>query len=105
MEERRRSPRYPTGAGEFALLPVAVSVQVLDISPAGVLLRSHQPVKVGTRGRLRLTVGGSPFTAEVEVRRTALASAEVGNNGYRVGVMFVDIAPEQRQVIERFTRQ
>ena len=104
MEERRRTPRYPTGAGEFALMPVAASVQVLDISQAGVLLRSQQPIKIGTRGRLRLTVGGAPFTAEVEVRRVAPGPAE-GGNGYRVGVMFVDIDPEHRQVIERFTRQ
>lgn len=104
MDERRRSPRYMTGAGEFAFLPVAASVQVLDISQAGVLLRSQQPVKVGTRGRLRLSVGGSPFTAEVEVRRVSQGPAE-GGNGYRVGVMFVDIDPEHRQIIERFTRQ
>jgi hypothetical protein len=31
-------------------------------------------------------------------------SAESGN-GYRVGVMFVDLDPEHRQLIERFTRQ
>src|SRR5262249_60560919 len=90
MEERRRSPRYPTGAGEFALLPVAASVQVLDISQAGVLLRSQQPVKVGTRGRLRLTVGGAPFTAEVEVRRGSQGPPEQ-REGYRVRQLFVDI--------------
>jgi c-di-GMP-binding flagellar brake protein YcgR len=102
MEERRRSPRYEIEAGELAVLPVAISVQVLDISPTGVLLQSSQPAKLGSRGRLRMTMGGMPLSAEVEVRRV---SPGVGNAGHRIGVMFVEISAEQRQMIERFTQK
>lgn len=102
MDERRRSPRYEIDAGELAVLPVAISVQVLDISPAGVLLQSSQPAKPGSRGRLRMTIGGLPLSAEVEVRRV---SPGVGNVGHRIGLMFVEISPEQQQMIERFTQK
>jgi PilZ domain len=102
MEERRRSPRYEIDAGELAVLPVAISVQVLDISPSGVLLQSSQPAKMGSRGRLRMTIGGMPLSAEVEVRRV---SPGVGNVGHRIGVMFVDPSTEQQQMIERFTQK
>ena len=101
-EERRRSPRYEIEGGELALLPVALSVQVLDISAAGALLQSNQSAKVGGRGRLRMTMAGQPFSADVDVRRVSLG---VGNVGHRIGVMFVDISPESQQMIERFTRQ
>ena len=53
--------------GELLVLPVPVSVQVVDISVAGVLLQSSRPVGVGTRGSLRLNIGGAPFLADVDV--------------------------------------
>jgi len=102
IEERRRSPRYEIEAGELAILPVAISVQILDISPAGVLLQSSQSAKVGSRGRLSLDMAGQPFSAEVEVRRISLG---VGNVGHRIGVMFVDLSADCQQMIERFTQQ
>jgi hypothetical protein len=101
-EERRRSPRYEIQAGELAVLPVAISVQILDISPAGVLLQSSHSTTVGSRGRLKMNMGGQPFSADVEVRRISLG---VANVGHRIGVMFVDLSPECQQMIERFTQQ
>jgi c-di-GMP-binding flagellar brake protein YcgR len=101
-EERRRSPRYEISTGELAVLPVAISVQILDISPAGVLLQSTHSTTVGSRGRLTMTMDGLPFSAEVEVRRISLGMSNVG---HRIGVMFVDLNPECQQMIERFTQQ
>ena len=101
MEERRRSPRFEIEEGGLAVLPSAASVQILDISLAGVLLQSAYSAKVGSRGRLRLSLGGQPFSAEVEVRRTLPA----GTNCHRMGAMFVDLSPENERMIERFTQQ
>jgi len=42
---------------------------VIDVSVSGVLLASARTASVGTRGRLSLTLGGSPLAAEVEIRR------------------------------------
>ena len=72
-------------------------------SPA-FLLQSSRPVSVGTRGSLRLNIGGAPFLVEV----TSGASRPVppGNDlTYRIGAQFVSISPEHRQVIDRFTNQ
>ena len=101
MEERRRTPRYDIDAGELAVLPAATSVQILDISLSGVLIQSVHAARVGSRGRLRLSLGGQPFSAEIEVRRTIPA----GPNCHRMGVKFVDVTPEQERMIERFTQQ
>jgi hypothetical protein len=104
MDERRHSPRYEVKTGELAGLPFSMSVQVLDLTVAGVLLQSSRSLEVGTRGCLRLNVGGTPFVADIEVQRVSDATA-ARNLTYRMGAVFVNITPENRQAIERFTNQ
>jgi hypothetical protein len=99
MEERRRFPRFDA-AGQLATVPASVNVRVLDISVAGVLLHSSEPVEAGTRGNLRLHLDGSAFRADVQVQRVAAASD--GAAGYRLGATFVGLSPDLRQLIERF---
>jgi hypothetical protein len=98
--ERRRAPRYEITDGEPAVLLTAISVQILDISVSGALLRSFQPARVGDAGRLTLTLQGRPFTAEIEVLRVESLSA---GGDCRLGVRFSAIRPEHRQAIEAFT--
>jgi hypothetical protein len=104
MDERRQSPRFDLKTGEFAGLPFSMSVQVIDITVAGVLFQSSRSLEVGTRGLLRLNVGGTPFAADIEVQRVSDATA-AKNLTYRMGAVFVNISPEHRQAIERFTNQ
>lgn len=101
MEERRRHPRRPV-EGEFATVPATYNVRVLDISVDGVLLQSSHLVEPGARGRLRLNLEGSPFRADIQVRRVAPTPDAVG---YRFGATFVGLRPELRQLIERFMMQ
>ena len=103
--ERRRSGRIVMGHIQPATLPTSQSVQVLDISVMGVLLQSSRPVEPGTRGSLKLNFWGTPFAADVEVRRTVPVTNDGRTVGYRVGATFVTIAPEHRQLIERFASQ
>ena len=105
MEERRRSVRFEMGHVELAQLPTTQSVQVLDISVMGVLLHSSRPIDPGTRGCLKLNFWGTPFSADVEVRRAVPVTDNGGRQGYRVGASFVTISPEHRQLIERFASQ
>jgi PilZ domain len=100
VEERRRAVRTPL-QGQAAMWSITVDLQVLDISVAGVLLRTTQPVDAGTRGRLRLNLGGEPLTADIEVRRV-FPFVELGReSGYGVGARFLAIAPAHRQLLER----
>jgi|SRR5690242_1071281 hypothetical protein len=100
MDERRRYPRRQIH-GEFAGVQATLSVQVLDISLSGVLLQSPRPVRVGDRASLRLSLGGQPFTADVEVQRVSTGPG----TGYRVGLAFVGFGADQSRLIERFVAQ
>jgi c-di-GMP-binding flagellar brake protein YcgR len=100
IEERRRTPRYPVVGGEPAILPVSLSVQLLDISQTGVLILTSQYAKEGSRGRLRFNLGGQPFSADVEIRRIVSGH---GGAGYKIGARFVDLSEENRQIIVGFT--
>jgi hypothetical protein len=99
MIERRQYPRREVD-GEFAGVQATLSVRVLDISVSGVLLQANRPVQVGERGSLRLSLGGQPFTADVEVQRVTTASPAAG--GYRIALAFVAVTPEHSNLIERF---
>lgn len=99
MIERRRSPRYQVAGGELVLLPSATSVQILDISRGGALLQAAHGVRRTSRGRLTTSLKGSPFSAEVEVRRVEM----LPNGGCRIGAMFIGLEETQRRVLEEFT--
>ena len=99
MIERRQHPRRQV-EGEFAGVQATLSVRILDMSVSGVLLQSSRPVQVGERGSLRLSLGGRPFTADVEVQRVSTASPASG--GYRIALAFVAVTPEHSNLIERF---
>ena len=101
MDERRRSVRVAIG-GQTARLLNTVDVQVLDISVAGVLLHTSQRVEPGSRGCLRLNLWGTPFSADVEVRRVSPLGEGQRGAGYGVGATFVAMMPEHRHLIERF---
>jgi hypothetical protein len=101
VQERRRAVRTPL-QGQAAMWSMTLDLQVLDISVAGVLLRTTQPIDAGTRGRLRLNLGGAPLTADIEVRRV-FRFVELGReSGYGIGARFLAIAPAHRQLLERF---
>jgi hypothetical protein len=102
MEERRRFPRHPVEE-DAASVPVTQQVRIMDISATGVLLHSTRPLDVGTRASLRLSLGGSPFTAEIQVQR--VSSDARGVSGYALGAQFVTISPDHRQLIEHFIGQ
>ena len=102
MEERRRSPRIILHE-DTAVLPISVTVRVMDISVNGILLQANRPFERGTRASLRLNVGGQPFQAAIEIKR--VSESKPGESRYNVGAAFVEISQEHRQLIERFTSQ
>ena len=99
VDERRRGPRHD-GGGLSVGVPVAESVRVLDLSRSGLLLQTVSRPEIGSRARLKLSVGGEPLATDVEVRRVAAT-----HGGFQVGVRFVDMTPGHRRLIERFMGQ
>jgi hypothetical protein len=102
MDERRRHPRRPVDH-ETASMPAMLTVQVLDITADGALLQAARPVAVGTRAMFRLNLGGTMFNAEMLVQRVAPAPG--GALGVRIGASFINVAPGDRQLIERFVNE
>lgn len=105
MRERRNLKRMTVEIGELAVLPVQMSVRVLDISLSGVLLQSAHPVEQGARGSLRLNLDGVPFVADIEVQRISPALDPASADGYRIGASFVSTNREHQHAIERFIEQ
>ena len=81
----------------------AGSVRILELSASGVVLQAQDAVGVRSKALLRLSVGGSPFAAEIEVTRVGLATHP--SEGYRIAAQFLAITPRHRQLIERFISQ
>ena len=81
----------------------AESVRILEVSATGVLLQAQDAVGVRSKALLRLSVGGSPFAAEIEVMRVGPSSRP--SEGYRIAAQFLAITPRHRQLIERFITQ
>ena len=102
--ERRRAPRVAVAPGSGMGVPTALTVRVLDISASGVLISSPQKVNVGQRAPLQLSLGGEPLNVDVEVRRVADGTQEMGRNRYRLGAAFV--APDEytRRSVQHFLR-
>ena len=101
IEERRRAPRYEVAGGEFALMPTATSVQILDISRGGVLLQSPHGARLTSTGQLTTMLKGQPFKAELEVRRVEV----LPTGGYRIGAKFTHVVGNHRRVLEEFTHR
>jgi hypothetical protein len=98
MNERRQSPRRSAEDASLTF-PSSMGVKVLDISVSGVLVESSTSVPLGTRGGLRLNLGGTPITLEVQIQRV---DRETPGSACRLGAKFLSLDPAQRQLIERF---
>jgi hypothetical protein len=69
FRERRRYPRVQAEGRLELRIGRHVRVRLLDISGTGALLATGEPLPVGTRARLQLLLGPSPFESAVEVVR------------------------------------
>jgi hypothetical protein len=103
--DRRRVPRAVIDDTELSVLAFPVAVRLLDISLGGVLLEASHPVDLGTRGTLRFSFGGVPFSADVRVERIHSARGGSGDERYSIGAAFVALSRHDQRVIERFADQ
>lgn len=91
-------PRVTLAAGYEVGLPMALTIEVLDISLSGVLLSSKAALEVPRRGRLRLPLDS--FAADVEIRRVEPRESDV-----RFGASFVGLDETSRQRLAEFLRR
>jgi hypothetical protein len=89
IPERRKHPRYPFQADVevqwgFETLPALAT----DISEGGMFIATTNPLWVGASFTARLQLG-TPITLNCTVRRVL--------PGKGMGVLFVEVAPEQQK--------
>jgi hypothetical protein len=99
--ERRRAPRVSTEQESRVSLAVSLPVEVLDISPTGVLLGSRTELAVGDRARLTATLGARVLSVVIEVRHVSIETKARGGIRYRAGAWFVAPTPEQSLLLEQ----
>ena len=90
-QERRRAIRRRVEA-QSAAMPIVASVQVMDISRAGVLLAADYPFNPGDTGTLCVDIKGSSFKAAIQVQR--IAPARTGGHRHELGASFLTAGPE-----------
>jgi hypothetical protein len=98
--ERRASARLVPGGDVEIGQPTWSTVELLDISTAGVLFASPVGVEIGERGELRVRLGERSFAAQIEVRRSDERKASQG--AYRLGASFVSLDESSRVHLEDF---
>ena len=100
--ERRRTPRFTMPRELNVALGVAVPVQIVDISVAGVQFVSKTEMVVGERAELKATFGARTVHLPVEIRRVAAQASPVrGGMRYWAGAVFGPMSAEQKVQMEQ----
>jgi len=95
--ERRRSPRTPFTAGVVAVEPrsqTEIDAHTTDLSASGCYVDTMSPLPAQTEIDLRLTRNGKSFHTKARVMYC--------QSGVGMGLLFTEIAPQERPMIERW---
>ena len=102
FQERRRTPRVAVRGPQEFRLGQRIRVRVVDISASGVLLASEERLTVGSTGRLQVSLGGSQFEAQMQVKREHRGDAAQGR---LFGSALAPPQPRYRDVLDVFLRR
>lgn len=102
FQERRRTPRVTMTVPQEFRLGQRIRVRIVDISAGGVLLACDEPLAVGSTGRLQVSLGGSQFEGQVQVRREQPAP---DGKGHWVGSALTAAQPRYRDVLDQFLKR
>ena len=95
--ERRRNPRIPFTAGVVAVEPrsqTEIAAHTTDLSSCGCYLDTMNPLPERTEIDLQLTKNGKSFRAKARVVHC--------QPGVGMGLLFTEIAPGERPMLERW---
>lgn len=100
VPDRRRAGRIAIRDGSEIQRPTWTTVELIDISTAGVLFVAPQEIAVGERGQLRMRFGEKGFVAEIEVRRSDRRGLTA--HGCRIGAIFTALDDVQLATLDAF---
>lgn len=108
VSERRRSQRKALRTGAVVGLPGGqrFEVRTLDISTGGLAIVAGANPRPGTRFELEFALpmgsrGVMPVRVTAQVAHSVFSSAE---NGFKVGLFFVDPQPQLAQAVAAYMR-
>jgi hypothetical protein len=90
-QERRRAVRQRVQE-QPAAMPIVASVQVMDISRAGVLFAADCTFTPGDKGTLCVDIEGNSFKADIQVQR--VVPARTARHRHELGASFLTLGPE-----------
>jgi type IV pilus assembly protein PilZ len=104
--ERRNSQRFETSiAVDYASGETFLFAYLKDISEMGIFIRANDPLKVGTRLRLRFHVDdGDPLVLDGQVTWINPYKKNGENINPGMGVRFIELTPERREQVVALVR-
>lgn len=90
LGDRRAHIRYDVVGMLFARLDSGTSVRILNVSTAGALLSTSQPMPVGVTQSILFTLVGKQFAVSVIPRRIEQMDG-IGQPEFHVGVEFASV--------------
>jgi PilZ domain-containing protein len=100
--ERRRSPRHEPKQSSSVRVPIVLDVKLVEISRSGVLFACTQSLEVGQLVQIRMLLGRQPFSASIQIVRTAQHSATETRGAFCFGATFVEVDDSSRSHLQRF---
>jgi hypothetical protein len=102
-DDARRTPRQATQIEGFLTGRSTESVDVVDLSPRGCLVRCAAHPEPGSILDLRIMIEGGPFDAKVRAAETSLDGAFAeGATRYLAGLEFLALRAEDEARLLRF---
>jgi Tfp pilus assembly protein PilZ len=110
MDEKRRYKRY--GVNLFSIhgkMPLANSVQILNISVGGVLIKIDRRLDIGSKYLLKLESYEKILAIQMTVKRCSLSESQKDSKGnvvpyYTAGMEYVNLSSEKIDEIADFIR-
>ena len=104
--DRRVHTRYDTSiAVDYASGETFLFAYLTNISEMGIFIRTNEPLKVGTRLRLRFVKGeAEPFVLEGEVTWINPYKQNGENLNPGMGVRFIELTPDRREQVVALVR-
>jgi hypothetical protein len=105
LPDRRRSHRAAVGPGSCLTMSSARTVQLLDLSLAGLAFSSPYGLEAGRTVSMRATLGGEAFTVRIRTCWSAASGgAAPGGRRFTVGAVFLGLDESSRSTLQSFLK-
>jgi hypothetical protein len=102
LHERRRFPRHNLRRHAVVHVPVVHEVQLVDVSRTGILFACARPFAVGQRVEIRAVLARQPFSASIQIVRSAQHDAAATKGALCFGATILGVDDASRRTLQSF---